>query len=302
MAKPLVKKEGNKLVVPEAENQCAFHVQAVDNVCSDQFTIQKMKEFVKSLNPTAPIDNATPAQTVELAKQAVNCDSEVCLFKNAQLTNIIGVNKADEIINNRFKPSGPANSTAWLTNSNIDLVMHQWTKLYPGFFHVPFQMIDFDTMHTELAETDLCDLAERGMKTLGCVINTDRSTGNGIHWFCIFIDLTGSPWTLEYFDSAGDYPKESVHKWLNTQRANLANRYPDKQINVVDVTKSNQLQKSTTECGVFSLWYILSRLNKIPYQYFSQPNATDDNMMYEFRKFLFRHELNKSGGTRRKSG
>jgi len=301
MTEPLIEKQGEKLKVPEAENICAFHVTPDGNVCSDQFTINKMKEFIKNLKgPNDEIDKADAEQTVELAKQVTSCDNEACILKNAQFSQFIGPIQADETLQDRFKPAGPANNTEWLNNDNIDYVLEQWAKKYPGFVHVPFQMIDFDVIGTELSRIDLCQVYESGMKKLGCVINTDRSTGRGIHWFCIFIDMSGPEWTLEYFDSAGEYPKTSVHKWLNTQRSLLATKHPDKQIKVVDVTRSNQLQKSTTECGVFSLWYILSRLSGIPYTYFSQPNAIDDKMMYDFRKFLFRHEMKKNGGASKK--
>jgi len=287
-----------KLEVPKPENHCAFHVEAVDNVCSDQFTIEKMKQFISNLKgPNNDIQNAEPAQVIEIAKEAVGCDTEVCLLKNNKVSQFIGPVQADEIINERFKPEGPANSTKWLNNDNIDYVLDQLSKKYEDFVHVPFQMIDFDETNSELANINLVNEYEKGMRRLGCVINTDKSTGKGIHWFCIFVDFTDPhKWTLEYFDSAGDYPKGSVHRWLNEQRAKLGAKYTNKDIQVVDVTKSNQLQKSTTECGVFSLWYIFSRLNGVPHLYFSQPDATDDKMMYDFRKFLFRHDSKKSGG------
>ena len=301
----VIQQEAGKLKVPIPTSECAFHVSAADNVCSDKFTLDKMKEFVKNLKgPNPEIDQASPTQTVEIAKQATGCDSEICLLKNSKFSQFIGPVQADEVLRDRFKPAGPANSTDWLNNDNIDYVLQQWSKKYPDFVHVPFQMIDFDVVRTELANVDLVSLYESGMRKLGCVINTDKSTGRGVHWFCVFIDLSnsgesGQKWTLEYFDSAGDYPKPSVHKWLNEQRSKLASKFSFRDIQVIDVTKSNQLQHSTTECGVFSLWYILSRLNGIPYSYFSQPNASDDNMMYQFRRFLFRHDFKKSGGNQK---
>lgn len=295
----VIQQEAGKLKVPVAENACAFHVNAIDNVCSDKFTLEKMKEFIAQLKgPNAVSEKADPSKVVDVAKQVTNCDSEACLLKNPQFSQFIGAVQADEVLKDRFKPSGPANSTEWLNNDNIDYVLDQWAKKYPGFINVPFQMIDFDVVGTELSRVDLVSVYESGSRKLGCIINTDKSTGRGIHWFCIFIDMSDTnKWTLEYFDSAGEYPKSSVHKWLNTQRAKLAAKYPDKDIQVIDVTRSNQLQKSATECGVFSLWYILSRLNNIPYTYFSQPNASTDDMMYQFRKFLFRHDM-KAGGKR----
>lgn len=280
-----------KLVVPDAKNECAFHINAVDNVCSDRYTLEKMKQFIDQLEGS---DVTKPIEIIQKAKKATGCDTEACVIKSKELSNFIGANEAQKVIAQRFKPEGPANSTKWLNNDNIDYVINQWSKIYPGFLHVPFQMVDFDENQTHLATLDLVKEYEKGARKMGCVINTDRSTGSGIHWFCIFIDMNSPKWTLEYFDSAGEYPKRSVHVWLNKQRANLAKRFTSQAIEVIDVTRSNQLQRSTTECGVFSLWYILSRLNGVPYTYFSQPNAINDDMMYKFRQFLFRHD--KTGG------
>lgn len=305
MAHVFIKEVGGKLQVPEAENSCAFHVNASENVCSDQSTLGKMEEFINRLqtDSSAKKFGLKPSEIVENAKKITNCDSEICVLKNKKFEEFIGPVVADNILETRFKPEGPSHSTEWLNNDNIDYVLNQWTKIYPGFLHVPFHMMDFDEHQTRLASLDLGNEYKNGTKKMGCVINTDKSTGRGIHWLCVFADLSDEKsdgyWTLEHFDSAGDYPKRSLHAWLNKQRATIADKHPAKRIEVVDVTKSNQLQRSTTECGVFSLWYILSRLNGIPFSYFAQPSAINDDMMYKFRKFLFRHEIT-SGGKKKK--
>lgn len=288
-----------KLIVPEAVSECAFHIQTIDNVCSDQFTLSKMKEFIDRLEGSDINKPIKPSEIIAKAKRATNCNSESCVLKSKALEEIIGPSNVQKIIQTRFKPEGPSHSTEWLNNDNIDYVIYQWSKIYPGFLHIPFQMIDFDEQNTRLAQVDLVEEYEKGTRKMGCVINTDKSSGSGIHWFCIFIDMLQGPekkWSLEYFDSAGDYPKKSVHIWLNNQRSKLAIKYPKQIVEVVDVTRSNQLQKSSTECGVFSLWYILSRLNGVPYTYFSQPNAINDDMMYKFRQFLFRHDKKPASG------
>lgn len=300
MSKIFIKHENGKLVVPESENQCAFNINAKDNVCSDQSTLKKMEEFINQLGNDNK-SNLQPEEIIENAKKITNCESELCVLKNKQFEEFTGSATTEHVINTRFKPEGPSHTTEWLNNDNIDFVINQWNRVYPNFLHIPFQMIDFDEQQTRLYTLNLADEYKKGIRKMGCVINTDKSSGKGIHWFCVFADLAGNEhWTLEYFDSAGDYPKRSVHAWLNKQRSMLAESYPDKRIEVIDVTKSNQLQRSTTECGVFSLWYILSRLNGIPYNYFSQPSAINDDMMYKFRKFLFRHEKT-NGGNKKKN-
>ena len=56
------------------------------------------------------------------------------------------------------------------------------------------------------------------------------------------------------------------------------------------IVSSNELQKSDSECGVFSLWYILSRLEGKPVSNFKNVNmGPKDEKMIEYRKWLFKH-------------
>ena len=45
-------------------------------------------------------------------------------------------------------------------------------------------------------------------------------------------------------------------------------------------------QKSKSECGVYSLFYIWARVHNIPPEQFSK-NAIPDKLMFEFRQHLF---------------
>ena len=49
-----------------------------------------------------------------------------------------------------------------------------------------------------------------------------------------------------------------------------------------------QLQKSASECGVFSLWYIWLRLNEYPSNVLNEPSMATDKIMYQFRTYIFR--------------
>jgi Ulp1 family protease len=50
-----------------------------------------------------------------------------------------------------------------------------------------------------------------------------------------------------------------------------------------------QLQTSRTECGVWSIMYIKSRLEGHPPNWFYK-NKTTDKDIENFRKYLFRHD------------
>ncbi len=290
------KNDPEKVELPKVPvGECAFHIVAqekiVDGVCSDDFTIDKIKEFLLKSTSAQQTELATEddGKIIEVAKEALGCNSESCIIERDAFRNFVGHANAQKM-RKRFKESGPANSNKWLNNSNIDNTIAQWQQMFPEFLHVPFQMSDFDKENTELNEIDLVhEFKENNYKCMGVVLNTDISSGSGIHWFCIFVDARQSNHiTIEVFDSAGNIPPSSVIRWVAKQRLALANSFSGSKVEDLVVTRQNKLQYSNSECGVFSLWYIFCRLNKVPYSYFTKPGAATDEMMLQFRKYLFR--------------
>jgi hypothetical protein len=77
-------------------------------------------------------------------------------------------------------------------------------------------MIDFEITNSELATFDWRQLYKQGFRTFGSVINTDKSTGGGIHWFAVFGDFRdASAPTIEYFNSSGKMPMNEIIYWMN---------------------------------------------------------------------------------------
>lgn len=289
------KEDPKRVELPKVPiGECAFSVAAkekiVDGVCSDNFTIDKIKEFlVKHTDVKEDELGGDKSDVVEVAKEALGCSSESCVVEYGKFREFIGHSNATKAIE-RFKEPGPANSNKWLNNSNIDNSLAEWEKMFPDFLHVPFQMSDFDDpkVNTELNNIDLAKEFDK-YKCMGVVLNTDVSSGQGIHWYCIFVDHRNpSKITIEVFDSAGGIPPGSVIRWVARQRLSLSRKFKDAKVEDLLVTRQNKLQYSTTECGVFSLWYIFCRLHDVPYTYFTKAGSVTDEMMLNFRKYLFR--------------
>ncbi len=238
-------------------------------VCSPKHVVEKIKEELQ-------VDGKTPEQVIEKSKKATNCDSESCVINKV-------FDNSKEILDEHFKPAGPRDSTNLLSNFNIDESLELYAKKYEGFYHVYFQMIDFAKVGTELATIDLVDLIKKGYKSMGVVLNTDVSTGRGIHWFCLFCDLTGI--TLEYFNSSGNRPRREVQVWLNMTKKNLEEA--GYKAEIINASKIEHQIDSETECGPYSLYYIHSRLSGVPYTVFNKKRIPDDKMI-EFRQTLFR--------------
>jgi hypothetical protein len=176
-----------------------------------------------------------------------------------------------------------------LSNFNIDDVLDQLEKKFASrkFLHIPFQMRDFEKIGTQLATVDLADQFKKGKKTFGVVLNTDFSSGNGIHWFCLFGEHYGNKVVLEYFNSSGKPPLPEVQAWLQKTK-----HYLTKTLKVpVDIHYSTGIyyQHDDHSCGVYCLCYIWCRLEGIPPAWFKSENF-NDTLMHKARKNLFRWE------------
>ena len=267
-----------------AISECAFNNSTKKgNLCSGNEGILYMKQMIKKYNNHINVENSK--NIFDEAKLLTKCDSESCVISDKKFEEVAGNNKVYNI-KKKFKPFGPRNNKEWLSNFNIDQVLNQWKDNYPGFVHIPFQMIDFARQKTKLETIDLVKECKNGMKSFATVINTDYSKGPGIHWFCIYGDFSNNNnIIIEYFNSSGTMPLNEIHEWLvktikKLNDAHLNARY--------EIVTRNEIQKSSSECGVFSLYYIYARLNNIPYTKFSELGLLNDEDMYEFRKYLFR--------------
>jgi hypothetical protein len=137
---------------------------------------------------------------------------------------------------------------------------------------------------TELGMIDLYkDVMSRGYKTFFVVMNTDHRYNGGEHWFPIFADFRGRC-TLEYFNSSGNVPRAEVSAWLIKQHRILT----DAGCNPTIVQLSGIVHQLTseTECGVYSLYYILCRLKKVSTDTINSRRIPDEYML-AFRRHLF---------------
>lgn len=257
----------------EINNECAFHIEPREGFCSPPEVIEKIKL------PTV--------KNVEELKDKYNCPTEVCVLEHPSIQKIVG--DTESIVKTHFKPTGPRLSEEWLSNIEIDAVLSQIQKKYADkhFLHIPFQMIDFDKVGSELSKlpNEWPKHYMNGYRTFGTVINTDKSTGKGLHWFAVFGDFlpTSNPYTIEYFNSSGERPYDEIKAWMKRMKYCM-----DTPIPIIDVNVTNiQNQKDDHSCGPYSLYYIMSRLDGVPHHWFRK-NKIGDEKMHKFREFLFR--------------
>jgi hypothetical protein len=272
-----------KLLIPKSE--CAFDISC--KVCSTPDMQVKMHHFYteKTGNKATNI--------IEDMKKLLKVTSEAAIYDEPEFVNYVGYGDIAKEKELRFRPEGPADSVDLLDNYNIDDTLEQLSRKMIDFKHIHFQMIDFMQTKSELATIFLPALYQEGYRTLGVVLNTDHSQGRGKHWFACFVDMRPlgtpkEPWTIEYFNSSGNPPLAPVHAWIRQQIAvcaSIGHR-------AIPIYSSRQLQYSNTECGVWSLVYIYSRLKGKPHSWMNDVRM-DDKDMIKYRERIFRPKTHK---------
>lgn len=265
-------------------SECLFEKK----ICSSENDLKLMKEFLTT-------NENDEMELIKLMKKKLNVSTEAKIWENQQFKNFVGDRKAEFILKNKFKPIGPNDSTALLDNYNIDETLRQYqnhsdTLFNRKFYHIPFQMIDFDQTGTELSTFSIGDVIKNKFDCFGVVLNTDISSNRGKHWFCLFGDLKhrgtkDDPYTLEYFNSSGNQPMNQVEIFMKRSTYNLLKE----EGKICEIIRSapRRLQYSSTECGVWSLMYIRSRLMGYSSKYFYDISANDKDMI-AMRAHFFR--------------
>lgn len=261
---------------------------------------------LKLLDPKCTSESCLPSHIKHRVKIDEKCDDLACNLKKSNINPII------------LKPiSGPANNTNWLSNHNIDHTLELWTIEMGGqLFISHYAMSDFNKVgSSELSKFykgSILDVFSEKQKyeyikpeyfgvehnMFACVMNTDLSTGSGKHWICMFIDFRDDPITIEFFDSGGDFPQHSFQEAMEKFKDDILN-FPEflhyqylvnsdggrKAVKTI-YSSDFQHQYSSTECGVYALFYIRARITGTPVYYFLK-NKIPDERMLELRKLLF---------------
>jgi hypothetical protein len=224
---------------------------------------------------------------------------------------------SDENIDLYFKPSGPTD-TKLFSNVNIDNVLKHFELAFPFFYHIDFLMNDWEKapsdhpIHDLVADKkEMCKLYKKDSNTFGgesiksidelvnkvkneqktcygCVFNIDFYSGPGTHWVAMFIDLRDREnATIEYFNSSGNKPPANFAKLMKLLKERLEVCLPN-YIKIEPVT-DKEVQKSETECGPYSVFYIYERLKGTPYKHFNglDYDRVKDKSVTMFRKYIF---------------
>ena len=184
-----------------------------------------------------------------------------------------------------FKPTYPKewlqNKYTWLNTYDILHVMKQYEKLYKNFMFLGPVPADCPTkINCELSNLSLTKLHKNGIDNVGIIYNLDMSYQGGSHWVAMFIDIKNNE--INYYDSTASMPTPLIKKFI----VNIGNKILRKNKDVKVIYNDKKHQYGGSECGVYSMNFILERLSGVSMYEISNMKIPDEGMNH-LRKILY---------------
>ena len=198
------------------------------------------------------------------------CPLEKCWVNTNLLNNIKDKNIRHQLKYFTIKPKMRELGNYWLSTSDINYVMNQYSKLHDSFLFLGAQPSDFYRIVNVPFDKF------KKYNKIGIVFNHDTHSGSGSHWVSLLIDNISQ--TIEYYDSTGDSPVFGIKKFIKK----LHHLYPKYKF----IKNNNIHQQKDSECGVYSIYFLVQRLLGYSFESVVQ-NIIPDNQMNEYRNILF---------------
>ena len=275
---------------------CSPENKHKEYTCYTDDDLINLKNMWNARHPDKPIETTNSKEIWLLLKEYYSniCNKESCWIK--QMTK--GTKMEKELLDS-FAPESPndwkKNPNEWLSSVDIVEVMNQYEKKYKCFEFIGPSPIDYDThmLNGDCVWEELChfNLEEqiKSKKTkIGIIFNTDPHNKGGSHWISLFINIkTGA---IFFFDSAGNKVPKQIMKFSNNiieQGNNLKN--PIKF--TFDQNHPVEHQYGNTECGIYSLFFIIHMLEDKITAHYLKTHILKDDYMEKFRKVFFNGDL-----------
>ena len=173
-----------------------------------------------------------------------------------------------------LKPKATKGKSDWLSTMEIEYVMQQYEKMYGNFKFLGCIPSDYYKLNPK--DFPAYDLDHYRYSAI--VFNHDEAHKRGSHWVAIFFEnKPDGSLQVEYFDATGDKPVKNIAEFF---------KHPYFQ-NADYLENSYGHQRGNNECGVYSLYYIIKRLQGVS-PFTLRSKRISDTQMNKFREEIFR--------------
>lgn len=264
--------------------------------CYSDEDLYKMKDMWNIRHPDKPI---TTTNTEIIWKQLKEYYASICNKESCWVRQMVKNTKMEKELLDAFAPEAPkewdSNPNEWLSSVDILKVMNQYEKKYKCFDFLGPSPIDYDTntvsgqcVWEELCKFNLSNHIKKGHTKIGIIFNLDPHNKSGSHWVSMFINVKTQ--TIFFFDSTGEKIPKQIHKLVNTVTEQGLQLQPPIHFKF-DQNYPVEHQYGNTECGIYSLFFIIHMLEDKITSHYLKTHILKDKYMESFRKVYF----NKNG-------
>lgn len=252
--------------------------------------LMKIRDEYNKDHPDNKILALKPVLIWHELKMRLDCKDERCWVKEIDDRNL-----RTQIKNQLFAPEHPPewlhNKNEWLSNYDIDAIMKQYEEKDKTFEYLATTPVDFNfivdkssnTCYEEiLCKFHLKTLMEAGKHKFAVVFNLDKHDESGSHWISLFINAHKN--IIMFFDSANGNIPTQIAQFIKT----VKQQGLDNGIQFKFLRNHKQHQRGNTECGVYSIHFIIEMLNNADRAIELFLNGyIPDNKIEKYRKIYF---------------
>ena len=235
----------------------------IKDTCFTKDIIEEIKREYNLYNPGNKIKFKNPNRIINEIKQNTKCNDEHCWLQ--KLPHHFKKNVIDYLYRPVYPTYWEDNNNGyknkWLSNFDILAVLKQYEDANKNFKFIGPTFIDFDEKYEgKCVENELChfninNYIDKNINKIGIIFNLDKHTQSGSHWVSLFIDLNEN--FIFYFNSTGQKTPGEIKILIDR----IINQYKTlKKVQLKYLFNKLEHQQGDTECGMYSLFFIISML------------------------------------------
>jgi hypothetical protein len=267
-----------------------------DFTCYNNKYLYKLRDLWNARHPDVKINTNNPKDIHTLLSNYLSnvCNKESCWLKQKSEFGSISSDMMES-----FAPESPSewkkNPNEWLSSIDIMNVMKQYEKAYKCFEFIGPSPIDFDSrkLYGECVWDELCNFnLENQIKNkktkIGIIFNTDPHNKPGEHWISMFINIKKKK--IFFFDSVGHKPMKQILDLVERIKEQGLSLNPKLAFSF-DSNAGIEHQYGNTECGIYSLYFIVHMLEDKTTEHYLKTHILKDEYINKFRKIYFNDAL-----------
>lgn len=231
--------------------QCAHNVIDQSITCYTLLSLKKIAQNYNKIHKEKINISLSKKELYKILLEKTKCKNDLCLKKYGK--------NDKEIQEYTLKPQV---SKGKLTNEDLEKTMNQFQKRYK---HVLFLGVGPSDVYSKRIANLYLKFDLESIKNIDkdmiLILNTDRYGHEGIHWVSLYIMKD----RIEYFDSLGNNPNEDIKK--------IVKMFGSKKL----IVNKKRFQKNDDNCGVYILYFLINRLQNIPFQKIIDEDIKDIN-------------------------